>query len=69
MLSGRPDEEIRRLKGRPGSDIVCTGSITLVHELIEAGLVDEVPPLRAPGRAGIGRRLFEPGRRSRTSSW
>ena len=41
VLSGDPVEEVRGLKAKPGRDIVITGSITLCHTLIEAGLVDE----------------------------
>ena len=32
---------MRELKSRPGRDIVVTGSITLTHALVTAGLVDE----------------------------
>ena len=41
VLSGDPVESVRALKEAPGRDIVVTGSITLCHTLIEAGLVDE----------------------------
>ena len=41
VLSGDPVTEVRELKQKPGRDIVITGSITLCHALIEAGLVDE----------------------------
>jgi dihydrofolate reductase len=41
VLSGDPVEEIRSLREQPGRDIVVTGSITLCHTLIAAGLVDE----------------------------
>jgi hypothetical protein len=34
VLSGDPVEEGRALKGRPGKDIVVTGSIMLSHTLI-----------------------------------
>ncbi len=37
LLSGDPVDEVRRLKDRPGDDIVLTGSITLAHLLIPAG--------------------------------
>ncbi len=40
-LSGDPVEQVRGLKERLGQDIVVTGSITLSHALIEAGLVNE----------------------------
>src|SRR5437870_6529654 len=41
VLSGDLEENVRELKGRSGKDIVVTGSITLVHERIPLGLVDE----------------------------
>jgi dihydrofolate reductase len=41
ILSGDPVDEVQALKEQPGKDIVVTGSITLCHTLIEAGLVDE----------------------------
>jgi dihydrofolate reductase len=46
-------------KDRPGGDIVTTGSITLVHALGRAGLVDEYRPFVHPVVSGQGRRLFE----------
>jgi dihydrofolate reductase len=41
ILSGDPVDEVRALKEQPGQDITVTGSITLCHTLIAAGLVDE----------------------------
>src|SRR4051794_38070919 len=41
VLSAGPVEEVRALKEQAGKDIVVTGSITLCHALIEAGLVGE----------------------------
>jgi dihydrofolate reductase len=41
VLRGPLTEEIQALKSAPGADIVVTGSMTLVHALIAAGLVDE----------------------------
>jgi dihydrofolate reductase len=54
-------DEIRALKARPGKDIVTTGSITLVHALIAAGLVDEYRLFMYPVVLGRGRRLFADG--------
>ena len=55
VLSGAPVEEVRALKERPGQDIVVTGSITLCHTLIEAGLVDEYRLFVYPvGAAAVG---------------
>ncbi|AQA25237.1 ribD C-terminal domain protein [Rhodococcus sp. MTM3W5.2] len=61
VLSGEPTEEVRALKMLPGKDIVITGSITLCHTLIEAGLVDEYRLFVYPVVQGRGRRLFPDG--------
>jgi len=61
VLSGDPVEEVRALKEQPGQDIVVTGSITLCHTLIEAGLVDEYRLFVYPVVQGGGRRLFPDG--------
>jgi dihydrofolate reductase len=59
VLRGPLAEEIRALKETPGKDIVCTGSISLVHALIAAGLVDEYRLFVYPVARGEGRRLFQ----------
>jgi dihydrofolate reductase len=61
VLSGDPVEEVRTLKSKPGRDIVTTGSITLVHALVEAGLVDEYRLFVYPVVLGRGARLFADG--------
>ncbi|WP_328389029.1 dihydrofolate reductase family protein [Nocardia sp. NBC_00416] len=61
ILSGDPVAEIAALKQRAGKDIVVTGSITLCHTLIEAGLVDEYRLFAYPVVQGGGRRLFPDG--------
>ncbi|GAB3491409.1 dihydrofolate reductase family protein [Amycolatopsis cihanbeyliensis] len=61
ILSGDPVEEVRALKAQPGKDIVVTGSITLCHTLIEAGLVDEYRLFTYPVVQGRGRGLFPEG--------
>ncbi|OCC08165.1 hypothetical protein A3Q37_05998 [Streptomyces sp. PTY087I2] len=58
VLRGDPVEEVRRLKEESGKDIVLTGSITLAHALITAGLVDEYRLFVYPAVQGRGRRLF-----------
>jgi dihydrofolate reductase len=58
VLRGPLREEITALKSAPGRDIVVTGSITLVHALIAAGLVDEYRLFVYPVVAGQGARLF-----------
>jgi dihydrofolate reductase len=61
VLSGDPVPAVRALKERPGQDVVVTGSITLVHALVTAGLVDEYRLFTHPVVQGGGRRLFPDG--------
>ena len=55
------EDAVRALRAEPGRDIVTTGSITLVHALIGAGLVDEYRLFMYPVVLGRGRRLFPDG--------
>lgn len=59
VLPGPPADAVRSLKQEQGSDIVVTGSITLVHELIAADLVDEYRLFVYSVVIGSGRRLFQ----------
>jgi dihydrofolate reductase len=59
VLSGDLEDGVRELKGTSGKDIVVTGSISLVHELIRLGLVDEYRLFVYPVVLGRGARLFE----------
>jgi dihydrofolate reductase len=59
VLSGDLEHNVRKLKSKAGKDIVATGSITLVHELISLGLVDEYRLFVYPVVLGRGARLFE----------
>lgn len=61
VLWGDPVENVRGLKNCTGNDIVLTGSITLTHALIAAGLVDEYRLFVYPVVQGRGRRLFPDG--------
>jgi dihydrofolate reductase len=61
VLTGALEDELRDLKAEPGRDIVTTGSITLVHALIAAGLVDEYRLFTYPVVLGRGERLFPDG--------
>lgn len=61
LLAGDWLKQVRTLKDEPGDDIVVTGSITLCHALIEAGVVDEVRLFVYPVVQGRGRRLFPDG--------
>lgn len=61
ILAGDPVDEVRELKTGGGKDIVLTGSITLTHTLLGAGLVDEIRIFGYPAVQGRGRRLFPDG--------
>ena len=61
VLAGDPVEHTKNLKSQPGKDIVLTGSISLAHALIAAGLVDEYRLFVYPTVQGGGRRLFPDG--------
>ena len=61
VLSGDPLRQVRALKDQQGLDIVITGSISLCHTLIKAGLVDEYRLFVYPVVQGHGRRLFPDG--------
>jgi dihydrofolate reductase len=61
LLRGELTDVIRQLKQRVDGEIGVTGSITLVHGLIAAGLVDEYRLFVYPVVVGAGRRLFEDG--------
>ena len=52
-------DDVRALKQADGADIVVTGSLTLVPQLIAAGLVDEYRLFVYPVVMGEGTRLFE----------
>jgi dihydrofolate reductase len=61
ILGGPLDDEIRALKAAPGADIVVTGSLTLVPDLIAGGHVDEYRLFVYPTVIGAGQRLFAEG--------
>ncbi len=61
VLTGDPVEQTTALKSQPGKDIVLTGSISLAHTLIAAGIVDEYRLFVYPAVQGRGRRLFPDG--------
>ena len=54
-------EEIARLKGQSGKDILIEGSATLVQSLAQADLIDEYKFLVHPSLAGSGKRFFKEG--------
>ena len=51
-------EEVRRLKQRPGKDMVILGSGSLVSALTEQGLIDEYRIIVCPVVLGNGQPLF-----------
>ena len=59
VLRGAIADEVDTLKSAEGRDIVATGSIRLVHELLRLQVVDEVRLFVFPVVAGSGARLFE----------
>jgi dihydrofolate reductase len=61
VLAGDPVEQVAALKSQPGKDIVLTGSISLAHTVIAAGVVDEYRLFVYPTVQGRGRRLIPDG--------
>lgn len=61
VLSGDPVDEVRRLKGFDGGDIMLTGSISLAHAVLAAGLVDEIRLFVYPAVQGRGKGLAAEG--------
>jgi dihydrofolate reductase len=61
VLAGDPIAAVRELKQSDGKDLVVTGSITLTHALIRAGLVDEYRLFVYPAVQGRGRPFFPLG--------
>jgi dihydrofolate reductase len=59
VMSGDLEDNVRELKSKAGKDIVVTGSIRLVHELVSSGVVDEYRLFVYPVVLGRGARLFE----------
>lgn len=57
-------DAVAALKRQPGRDIVCTGSIDVVHQLGAAELVDEYRLFVYPVVLGRGARLFPDGTRA-----
>jgi dihydrofolate reductase len=61
LIEGDFLDFVRRLKAEPGGDIAAMGGISLVRQLLFAGLMDELNLITHPVVAGEGRHLFEPG--------
>ena len=67
VVTGDIPAEVRKLKDEVDGIIQVPGSIRLVQELIEAGLVDEIHLMTFPVILGHGRKLF--GETSDKSTW
>jgi dihydrofolate reductase len=61
IISKNVEDEVRKLKEKPGKDIYVDGSSVLVHALARAGLVDEYHLLVFPLVLGSGKRVFPDG--------
>jgi dihydrofolate reductase len=61
LIEGDLLDFVRRLKAGDGGEIAAMGGISLVRQLLFAGLLDELVLITHPVVAGSGRRLFEPG--------
>ena len=62
VLRGDPVPQVEALKNQGGKDIVVTGSISLAHTLIAAGVVDEYRMFVYPAVQGRGRPFFPAAR-------
>lgn len=59
VISNNVEEEILKLKQKPGKNITIFGSPTLANSLIKSGLVDEYQLSISPIILGIGKYLFK----------
>ena len=58
LIDGDVPDGVRRIKEQAGGPVLVAGSRTLVHSLLENGLVDELRVLVFPVLLGSGRRLY-----------
>ncbi|MBF0697750.1 dihydrofolate reductase family protein [Actinomyces bowdenii] len=59
LIEGDLLEHVRALKAAEGGDIAVQGSLSVVRQLVEAGLIDALTLIIHPAIAGSGRSLFE----------
>jgi dihydrofolate reductase len=59
QLKGDLTEAVTALKNEPGGDIGISGSVSVVRQLLTAGLLDELHLLLHPIVVGKGMRLFD----------
>ena len=60
LIEGDLEAFVRDLKAGEGGEIAVMSSISLVRQLLFAGLLDELTLITHPVIAGSGRHLFEP---------
>lgn len=58
LVESNVEEEVSRLKGQPGKDMVIFGSAMLASSLLQWGLVDEYRVILQPVLLGSGSPLF-----------
>ncbi|WP_378733367.1 dihydrofolate reductase family protein [Nocardia brasiliensis] len=58
VLTGELIEAVTALKNEPGGDIGMSGSVSVVRQLLRAGVLDELHLLVHPIAVGKGMRLF-----------
>ena len=63
LIEGDLIAAARAIKAQPGGDILIFGSASVVHELLPAGLIDEVRIMTYPVLLGRGIRWFPEGSR------
>jgi dihydrofolate reductase len=62
LIEGELEPFVKKLKAEKGGEIAIMGGISLVRQLLFAGLLDDLTLITHPVVAGEGRRhLFEPG--------
>lgn len=61
LMDAPLEEFVAKLKERDGGEIAVCGSISVVRQLLFAGLLDSLQLMTHPVIAGTGRRLFEDG--------
>jgi dihydrofolate reductase len=59
LLKGDLIEGVTALKNEPGGNIAMSGSVSVVRQLLEVGLLDELHLLVHPIAIGKGMRLFD----------
>jgi dihydrofolate reductase len=61
LIAGELEDFVKQLKAHPGGNIAVMGGMSLVRQLLVAGLMDELTLIMHPVVAGSGRRLFDDG--------